>query len=386
MTAEFLGRVRAVRRTAAVPSIGPLRGLDGALLAAVGVAVGFGLLMIYSATLRGGAVESPWDDLVVKQAVFAAVGALALAAAVATDHRALQALWPWIYLGMAAVLGLVLATGDVGLGAQRWFELGIASIQPSEFVKVGMVVCLAAYFARFDARRLRHVLGSLALTGAMALLVLLQPNLSTALLLAFIWLGIAFAAGLRMLHLGLLALLAGPALWAVMAAGVLQDYQLQRVSAWLDPSADPLGMGFQNAQTLIAVGNGGLFGIGFANGSQSQGGWLPLLHTDNLYALVAEELGFVGGVAVLVLLGFIVQRVVQAGARASDRSGALICAGVASWLLAQTLVNVGVVLQLLPVTGLSLPFMSYGGSSLVALMLGIGLVQGVRLRRRRDAR
>jgi len=386
MTTEFLGRVRAARRPAAVPSFGPLRALDASLLAAVAVAVGFGLLMIFSATLRGGEVASLWDDLVVKQAAFAAAGVVALAMATATDYRALQALWPWLYLGMVGALGLVLATGDVGLGSQRWFELGVASIQPSEFVKVGMVVCLAAYFARFDARKLRHVIVSLALTGAMAVLVLLQPNLSTALLLAFIWLGIAFAAGLRLLHFGLLVLLAGPAVWAIMAAGVLQDYQLMRISAWLDPASDPLGMGFQNAQTLIAVGNGGLLGIGFANGSQSQGGWLPLLHTDNIYALVAEELGFVGGLAVLVLLGFIVQRVVKAGARASDRPGALICAGVASWLLAQTLVNVGVVLQLLPVTGLSLPFISYGGSSLVALMMAVGLVQSVRLRRRRDGR
>ena len=386
MTTEFLGRVRAARRPSVVPSVGPLRALDASLLAAVAVAIAFGLLMIYSATLRGGQVESLWDDLVVKQAAFAVAGVVALGMAAATDHRALQALWPWLYLGMAAVLGLVLATGDVGLGSHRWFELGVASIQPSEFVEVGMVVCLAAYFARFDARKLRHVVFSLAMTGAMAVLVLLQPNLSTALLLAFIWLGIAFAAGLRLLHFGLLALVAGPAVWAIMAAGILEDYQLMRISAWLDPSADPLGMGFQNAQTLIAVGNGGLLGIGFANGSQSQGGWLPLLHTDNLYALVAEELGFVGGAAVLALLGFIALRVVRAGAHASDRPGALICAGVASWLLAQTLINVGVVLQLLPVTGLSLPFMSYGGSSLVALMAGIGLVQSVRLRRRREAR
>lgn len=386
MTTEFLGRVRAARRPAAVPSARGLRALDASLLAAVAVAIAFGLLMIYSATLRGGQVESPWDDLVVKQGAFALAGVVAMAVAMATDYRALQALWPWLYLGMASVLGLVLLTGDVGLGSQRWFELGVASIQPSEFVKVGMVICLAAYFARFDARKLRHVILSLAMTGFMAVLVLLQPNLSTALLLAFIWLGIAFAAGLRLLHFGFLALLAGPAVWAIMAAGALEEYQLQRISAWLDPSADPLGMGFQNAQTLIAVGNGGLFGIGFANGSQSQGGWLPLLHTDNIFALVAEELGFVGGLAVLVLLGFIVQRVVQTGARATDRPGALICAGVASWLLAQTLVNVGVVLQLLPVTGLSLPFISYGGSSLVALMAGIGLVQSVRLRRRRDAR
>jgi cell division protein FtsW (lipid II flippase) len=150
----------------------------------------------------------------------------------------------------------------------------------------------------------------------------------------------------------------------------------------LDPSAEPLSGGFQHIQTLIAVGNGGLTGTGFAGGPQTQGGWLPLLYTDNIFALVAEELGFVGGTALLALLAVIVWRVLRAAGQAQDKAGMLIAVGVAGYLLVQVVVNVGVVLQLLPVTGVSLPFISYGGSSLVALLAAIGLVQSVLLKRK----
>jgi rod shape determining protein RodA len=200
--------------------------------------------------------------------------------------------------------------------------------------------------------------------------------------LAAIWLGMALAAGLRALHLSVLALLVSPTVLAVFQLGLLKGYQLDRITAWLDPSFDPQFRGFQNIQTLIAVGNGGLTGTGYASGFQTQGGWLPLLYTDNIFALLAEELGFVGGATLLALLGFVVWRVLRAASVAQDRPGALIAVGVASYLLVQVFVNVGVVLQLLPVTGLSLPFISYGGSSLLALMIAVGLVQSVLLRRR----
>lgn len=360
-----------------------LRAADWVLVAAVLAAVVYGLAMIYSATLRGEPVTRLWDDLVVKQLVFAGIGFVLMALAALSDYRVLLVLWKWLYALLIGVLVLVPLVGAIGGGAERWFNLGFAYVQPSEFAKIGMILCLAAFFERHDVRRLGTVLGSLALVGVVMALVLIQPDLSTTLLLGFIWLGMAVVAGLRLLHFSILALLGGPALWFMLSSGLVQGYQLTRIETWIRPEADPLGAGYQPMQTLIAVGNGGLFGTGFAQGLQAQGGWLPLMYTDNIFALVAEEMGFVGSAALLVLLAFIVMRIVRAAGLSPDRAGTLICAGVATYLLAQTLVNVGVVLQLLPVTGLSLPFISYGGSSLVTLLLSIGFVQSVLLRRKR---
>jgi rod shape determining protein RodA len=226
------------------------------------------------------------------------------------------------------------------------------------------------------------VVGSLALMVVPMVLIVRQPDLSTTVLLGAIWMGMAFAAGIRPLHLGLLALCIAPVATFVMRAGLLMDYQMVRIAALVDPSFDPVKDGYQNIQTLLAVGNGGLTGTGYASGLQSQGGWLPLVYTDNIYALIAEELGFVGGVSVLLLLAFVVLRTLRAAGYAQDRAGSLIAVGVATYLLAQTAVNVGVVLQLLPVTGVALPFLSYGGSSLLTLMVAIGLVQSVLVRRK----
>jgi rod shape determining protein RodA len=213
-------------------------------------------------------------------------------------------------------------------------------------------------------------------------LVLSQPNLSTAVLLGVIWLGMAFAAGMRVAHLSLAALAAIPLAAAVLRSGFIESYMVTRVAAWLHPTADPLGYGYQNIQTLIAVANGGLLGTGFARGPLAQGGYLPVQHTDNIFTLIAEELGFVGGVAVIVLLMFIVLRVLRAGALAQDRAGWLICAGIATYVLAQAAVNIAVVLQLAPVTGVSLPFVSYGGSSLLTLLVAVGMAQSVLIRRK----
>jgi rod shape determining protein RodA len=361
---------------------GRLHAADWPLLAAVVVAVLLGMAMLYSATLRGGPTARAWDDLVVKQAVFACLGLVVLVLVAATDYRVLVALAPWIYAFTLAALFAILVFGTILLGSQRWFNVGILVVQPSELTKVALILSLAAFWERFDVRQLRYVLLSLVVVGIPMVLVLEQPNLSTAILLGCIWLGITFAAGIRPWHVGLLALLTTPIVTFVFRAGLIQPYQLERITALLDPLADPRGAGYQNIQTLLAVGNGGLTGTGFASGLQSQGGWLPLVYTDNIYALVAEELGFVGGVAVLALLLFIIWRVLRAAGEAQDRAGALIVAGVASYLLAQVTVNVGVVLQLLPVTGLSLPFLSYGGSSLLTLFAAIGLVQAVLMRRR----
>jgi rod shape determining protein RodA len=358
-----------------------VRTFDWPLLVAVIACQLAGLAMIYSATKRME-VSAAWEDLVVKQVVFAVVGLAVMLLVTLTEYRVLVALWVWIYAAVVAAHLALLTYGSVFGGAQRWFNVGFIAIQPSEISKIALIIVLAAYFERHPAENLRHVLVSLGMTGVLMFLVLLEPNLSTALLLGAIWLGIVFAAGIRLLHLSLLALLIAPLTYLALKSNFLYDYMLKRIATWLNPNVDPADMGYQSIQTLIAVGNGGLWGRGFASGSQTQGGWLPLMYTDSIYALVSEELGFIGAALFLAMLAFIIWRVLRAGSIAQDFAGSLICVGVAAYLLTQTFVNVAVVLQLLPVTGLSLPLISYGGSSVIAVMMGIGLVQSVLIRRK----
>ncbi len=358
-----------------------LRGFDWALVAAALAAIAFGTAMIYSATLQSP-VPNAWDDLVVKQLAFTLLGMALLAALSITEYRVLLTFWKWIYVGTLLALIVLRFLGRTAHGSQRWFTTGIADIQPSEFAKVALIVVLAAYFEQHDVRQAKQLFGSLLLIALPMVMIALQPNLSSALILGAIWLAMATAAGLRALHFSLLALLGTPVLTFAIRSGLLEEYHLRRISVWLDPTVEPLHGGFQHIQTLIAVGNGGLTGTGFAGGPQTQGGWLPLLYTDNIYALVAEELGFVGGILVLVLLGLVVWRVLRAAGLAQEKAGALIAVGVAGYFVVQAAVNIGVVLQLLPVTGVSLPFISYGGSSLVALLAATGLVQSVLLRRK----
>lgn len=359
-----------------------LAAVDWVLLVAVLAALTAGTAMIYSATLRGEAVDRWWDDLVFKQLVFAGISLVVLVLVALTEYRVLLALHVWIYVALLVPLLLLPTVGETMLGARRWFSAGGLALQPSELTKIGTILFLAAYFERHDIRRLRTVLGSLVFVGLAMFLVLIQPNLSTAILLGFIWLGMAFAAGIRPVHLSVLTLGAAPLVWLALTSRLIKAYQLDRIRYWLNPEADPGYRGYQAIQTVIAVGNGGLFGTGFASGMQAQGGWLVVPFTDNIFAIVAEELGLVGALAFLALLVFILHRIFRSASSAQDYAGGLIIVGVGTYLAAQIFVNVGVVLQIFPVTGISLPFISYGGSSLIAAMAAIGLVQSVLLRRR----
>lgn len=373
MNRTFIGRLSRPA-AASLPEAAwrRLRGYDWALTGAVVVAVAFGVAMIYSATLRGGSTAVWWEDYVYKQVAFAAAGFVLYALLSASDHRTLAAFAGPLYGGFVAALGLVLVFGAAVLGARRGFRLGVLSLQPSELMKVVMIVALSAYYSAFDVRKPKVLLGSIALIGVPVVLILMQPNLSTAVVLSCIWLGVTFAAGARMLHLGLLLLPAGPIVALSFKMGLLYEH-------WLARFADMIVPGYQSRQALIAVGSGGWFGTGYAQGSQSQGGFIPVLHSDAIFALIAEELGLAGGAVVVALLGFIVWRILAAAGQALDRTGALICTGVATYLLAQALIHIGVVLQIVPPTGLSLPFMSYGGSSLLTAMVALGLVQSVRM-------
>lgn len=354
---------------------------DWWLLATVLVTLAVGLAMIYSATKRIPSTGA-WDDLVVKQLVFAGLGLTAMILVTLTDLKVATTFWPWLYGLSVVVLAGVRLFGQESFGAQRWLSFGLLDLQPSEFTKVVLILTLAAYFTHNNVRHWRHVLVSLGLTLLMMALVLIQPNLSTTILLGGIWLAMAIAAGIRPLQLGTLAILAGPALYFGLKLHLIKDYQLDRVRALVDPYGVAPDLGYQTIQTKIAVGNGQLWGTGFAHGQQSQGAWLPLVHTDNIFALTAEETGFIGGALLLVLISLLCWRVLRAASHVPDRTSSLVVVGVFAYLFFQTLINVGAVVQLTPVTGVSLPFVSYGGSSLLALFIAIGLVQSGLSRRK----
>jgi len=357
------------------------RDFDWVLLSLSLVAIGIGVAMIYSAD---GWTDSACPGALpcaARQAVYAAGGLTLLFLIAAMDYRFLRTVGWLGYLAALGLLAAVLATGAVAGGSQRWIRLPWVFIQPSELAKLLVVVALAKYMAEHDIRRLDHLLFSLALTLAPSVLIYLQPDLGTAVSLLLIWAVMAFVAGMRLLHAGLLGLAGVSALPVLLAT--LQDYMRERIALFLSPTHDPLGAGFNITQALIAIGSGGLLGRGYGSGTQSQLRFLRVRHTDFIFAVLAEELGFVGAVVLFLVLALLILRVLRAASLARDRFGQLIAVGVATTILLQSFVNIAVTMDLIPATGMPLPFVSYGGSSLVTLLIALGLVESIVLRRPR---
>jgi len=358
------------------------RHFDFALLLATLITVGYGIVMINSATLSWQAGQSsPWQNLVVRQTVYGVLGLVALTVAAVVDYRFWGGVGWVAYAGTLALLALVLAVGQVFGGARGWFNLGLLPVQPAELAKVLMILALARYMSQHDMRQMRHVLVSLAMVALPAGLIYLQPDLGTALILVVLWAGLTFVAGARLWHLGLLALTAILAVPVLLSE--LQDYMRQRIVVFFDPNRDPLGAGYNQNQALIAVGSGGWLGQGYGSGTQSQLQFLRVRHTDYIFSVIAEELGFIGAVLLGLLLVFIIFRILRAAGLSRDDFGRLLACGVAFVIFVQAAVNIAVNVGLAPVTGLTLPFVSYGGSSLITLLLGIGLVESVVMRQKK---
>jgi rod shape determining protein RodA len=340
-------------------------------------------------------------ELIPRQAIFAAIGLAVVLVAAAIDYRFWAAVSHPIYLGIVAVLALIFIGGFAGFGAARWFNVGIVNIQPSEPAKVLMIIVLADYFARNKDRlhKLSTVIRSLFLVGVPFVLVLLQPDLSTAAVLLVIWAALVWAAGVRSWQFGAMlgiALVLGLILLPFLGSYFLNDYaqgedflflrnyQMSRVVNFLFPNPEQrFGDTYNVEQALISIGSGGLLGKGYGNGTQVQLRFLKVRHTDFIFSAMSEEFGFFGAVLFLALFLFVIFRCLRAAANARDTYGALICYGVAILLLFQGSFNVGMNLNLFPVSGLPLPFLSYGGSSLISSLLGIGLVESVILRHKR---
>ena len=276
----------------------------------------------------------------------------------------------------------VMVFGEVRMGARRWIDLGRISLQPSEFGRIALALVLAHVYG--EGRRGAKTMGDLALGGVLfavpVLLILKQPDLGTALTLVPVFAGVVFLAGLRMKWLAI-AVIAAALLSPVVWMYALHDYQKERVETFLDPSKDPRGKGLQQIQAKVTVGSGGLFGKGFRQGTQGGYGFLPVAHNDFVYSVLAEEHGFLGVLVTLALYLFVLMRSLDAAKLAKDRVGTFLVVAIISGFAFQVVYNITMSAGLAPVKGLTLPLMSYGGSSLVATFAAFGLILNVRMRR-----
>ena len=367
-----------------------LRNLDFVLLSAVVLLFLFGLLVVYSATR--GLAETRGDPFyyVKRQSIAALLGFAAMAVILTFDYRHLVKLSRLFYLGSLGLLGAVLVVGRVGGGAERWLSIGPLNLQPSEVAKISLILVLAWALSEPDrVQGWRGIFVALAWLAPMWGLVLLQPDLGTAITMAGMTLGILFFAGAPVKHLALLTTAGlGAAVGAVVASiqgwlPILKPYQINRLIVFFDPYRYRHDAGWNVIQSMIAIGSGSLFGKGLFGGSQTQLNFLPARHTDFIFSVIGEEFGFVGGVFVLVLFGVIFWRGGRILLQAKDSMGSLIVAGVLSMIFCHVLINIGMTLGLMPVTGLPLPLISYGGTSVLTTLTSIGLLLNVGLRRKK---
>ncbi|HEY6360102.1 MAG TPA: rod shape-determining protein RodA [Vicinamibacterales bacterium] len=349
--------------------------IDWAMLAALVALCAIGLTQIYSATGGQAAIFNT-------QIYGVILGLLALVVCLSIDYRSLADKSHLIYLAILALLVYVLLFGVVRGGSRRWIDLGPFNLQPSEFAKAAVALVLAKFFG--ESRRGAITRGDLIIAGVLTaipfLIIARQPDLGTAVTLVPIVFLVAYVAGMPTRIIGILALvglLAAPIAWKFG----LQDYQKERISTFLDPSQDAQGAGYQQIQARITVGSGGLWGKGFQEGTQGQLRFLPVAHNDFIFSVLAEEHGFAGVILTLGLYLFVILRSLESARLAKDRLGAYLVLGVLGSFTFQVIYNITMSAGLAPVKGLTLPLMSYGGSSMIATLAGFGLILNVRMRR-----
>ncbi len=362
------------------------RHFDFSLVGAVTVLVIIGITMIRSA-VAGNIELTTTTDLVSRQIIFALIGFVVMLGAASVDYHLWASLNRQLYWGMFFVLVALNFIGNALFGSARWFQTALVNIQPSEFAKIVLILVLGFYFSQHmhEMKNPKWTFFSFFVMIGLTIWVLLQPNLSTSIVLIVLWAVLLWMAGLPIKHLigyGVAGLvMVSVTLPALINLKVIQDYQLKRILNFLvpDPNAR-YGDIYNILQAKIAIGAGGLFGEGYGHGSQVQLRFLKVRWSDFIFSSIGNELGFVGAVLVILLVGFIVYRCLWAAHVSRDSYGALICYGVATLIAFQSIVNIGVNLNLMPATGLTLPFASYGGSSIVANLIAIGLVESVIMR------
>ncbi|NWG34966.1 MAG: rod shape-determining protein RodA [Chloroflexi bacterium] len=364
----------------------PWRYFDFWLLGAVVLATAFGTTMIRSA-VAGNEVLLP---LINRQIYFAFAGLVLIFVVAAIDYRFWLAIYRPMFLVIVAFLVTLTGFGQTAFGAQRWFQVGVLFLQPTEFAKIVSILVLARYFdaAQHRPRDLQWVGGAIAWASVIIILILLQPNLSNVVVLTVILMSMLWFNGMQMKHImlfGILALILVASFVALSVAGIripfLQAYQQERIVNFLLPDPDAtFGATYNVQQALIAIGSGGLFGAGYGYGTQTQLRFLKVRHTDFIFSAISEEFGLVGALFVILVIVLIIWRCLRTAQLARDVAGMSIAYGVATLIFFQGMVNIGVNLNIVPVSGLPLPFISYGGSGLTSLMLGIGLVESVAMR------
>lgn len=358
------------------------RHFDWIMLIIIALLIALGVLMIHSATL-GAPLGSDLAEAARKQAQFAVLGLGVYLVMASIDYRLWFNLYRALYIISGILLGIALLLGSSEIGdVRRWIDLALFNIQPAELAKVLLIPALAGHLAAQRERigRLPTFIATLALIAAPAALIFLQPNLSTAIVVGVVGLAMFYVAGLKKRHIvALLAviLIAVPLLWTAMA-----DYQRARIASFIDPGNNP-DAEYNLRQAEISIGNGGLLGQGYAQGSQSQGRFLKVRHTDFIFSVIGEELGFVGALIILVLISLLLSRLLRAARLARDDYGRILAVGVFAMVFFQSAVNIAMNLRLGPVAGLPLPLVSYGGSSLLATLLALGSVQSIVMRHKK---
>lgn len=366
----------------------PTREFDFLMAVAAFGLVLYGMALIYSGSLNN--YGSPGDTLahpVMRQVAFAAIGLVAMIALSRVDYRVYGPLSLTMYVVSLAALVFVLFAGNSEYGSRRWIEIGGTQIQPSEFAKITTAIMLAKFFADNEGNitSFRVFATSMAIVALPAALVLIEPDLGSSMTYAAIWLGMSIVAGVRLSFLfGLLVAAGGlaPLLLSQFAHG----YQLQRLKVWIDPESEASGAGFNIIQAETSIGSGGFWGKGFTQGSQTQLDYLRTQTTDYIFSVGAEELGFIGMMVLFGLFLIVLFRCVRVAGLADDMFGRLIVIGVLTAILYQVFVNVGINIRLLPVTGVPLPLVSLGGSSMITVLAGLGIVQSILGHRRRRGR
>ena len=361
-----------------------LRHLDPTLIVATVALCVYGLFMVYSATHQSlEALGEPGNYFLKRQLAFVMLGVIAMAIAATFDYRLVK-----VYAGIAygAVLFLLLVVltplGSETAGAQRWISLFGFQFQPSEVAKVAVVAALAAYLSEVRGGiTLEHVWRSAAIAVGPMLLIFIQPDVGTSLVFAAILIGALVVAGARARHLGVLVLVALISIVVAFQLGVVKQYQIDRLTAFADPASDPLRAGYNKAQAEIAIGAGGLTGKGYLHGTQTNLDFVPEQHTDFVFTVVGEELGFLGGMLLLGLYAVVVWRGFRTAMLSKDVFGTLLASGLTVMFAFQLFVNVGMTVGIMPITGIPLPFVSYGGTSLLTSFVAVGLILNVHMRR-----
>ncbi len=381
MTVLPMSRLAVSRSRVAVPR------LDWVLLGAAGLILTMGTLLVWSATSTNEVLtQGDSTAYLHKHLVNIVIGLVLATAVMATDHRWVRIVTPLVYVASIIGLLLVLVMGTTINGSRSWLMIGGLSIQPAEFAKLAVVIGMAMIIAERTENSRRRQVGMVdvalmgGIAGVPALLIILQPDLGTMLVLTATVFGVLAVAGVP--RRWLVSLFAGGTAVAVLAVSLhlLKAYQINRFMAFTNPGLDPRGAGYNTTQARIAIGNGGLFGRGLFDGSQTRSRFVPEQHTDFIFTVAGEELGLIGAGVLILLFAVLLWRALHISFNADDMFGRVAAAGIACWFAFQTFQNIGMCLGIMPVTGVPLPLVSYGGSSMFASMMALGLLQNIAMR------